>query len=138
MDASGTAAKSILIVEDTPINALLLRSYLKRLGLNADLVVNGQEAINYVTTGNKPDIIFMDCQMPVMDGYEATTRIRAYERERGADQPIPIVALTASAFEDDRIRCMQSGMDDFITKPFNFETLMAVMQKYSPQSSKAA
>jgi CheY-like chemotaxis protein len=101
--------------------------------LNADLVVNGQEAIHYVTAGKKPDIIFMDCQMPVMDGFEATARIRAYEKERGEVQPIPIVALTASAFEEDRNRCMKSGMDEFITKPFNFETLKSVMEKFSPQ-----
>ena len=94
-EVSVAASVKVLIVEDIAMNALLLKAFFKRLGLNADHVINGQEAIDYVINKQRPDIIFMDCQMPVMDGFEATRLIRQYEKEIAQSARIPIVALTA-------------------------------------------
>ncbi len=113
----------ILVVEDNPVNQKLALALLKRFGCHADMANNGLEAVDaYVSLPY--DVILMDCQMPEMDGYEATRRIR----EISGDGPrIPIVAMTANAMQGDRERCLDAGMDDYLTKPIRFEELKSTM-----------
>jgi CheY-like chemotaxis protein len=102
----------ILVVEDNPINQMLARRLLERLGHNVQVAPDGAAGVEKVRTGDF-DLVFMDCQMPVMDGYAATAGIRAL----GDKAHVPIIALTANAMEGDRERCLQAGMDDYLAKP---------------------
>jgi len=100
--------------------------FLARLGYRADVVADGQEALEMIA--RRPyDVIFMDCRMPMMDGFEAARRIR--ETHADGRQPT-IVALTASAFEDDRTKCLAAGMDDVLAKPLDLEVLQRVLQRW--------
>jgi len=101
---------------------------LGRLGIRADLAENGAEALERVAHGPY-DIVLMDVQMPVMDGLEATRRIR---RELPANAQPRIIAMTASAFPEDRAHCMEAGMDDYVTKPVNFEDLLQALRRSNP------
>jgi PAS domain S-box-containing protein len=122
-------AHYVLVVEDNTTNRIVIESMLKRLGIRFESVGNGHEACERVAAGVLPDLVLMDCQMPVMDGFEATRRIRAWERQ--GDRPhLPVIALTAGAFAEDREQCRASGMDDFLTKPLNIEDLRAVLNKW--------
>lgn len=104
---------SILLVEDNPTNQQVASLMLKQLGFRADSVANGKEAVEAIEL--RPyDIIFMDCQMPEMDGYEATRRIRKMSSDKNG---IPIIAMTANAMRGDREKCIEAGMDDYIAKP---------------------
>jgi len=118
---------TILIAEDNPVNMLLTKSVVKRIVPNASLIEasNGLEALNSCEAG-LPDLILMDIQMPDMNGYEATTRIRALERAAH----IPIIAVTASCLKSDRKRCYDAGMDDVVTKPFVEETMAQMIKKW--------
>jgi CheY-like chemotaxis protein len=129
---SGTApavAGLVLVVEDNPTNRKVVEALLGKMGLRARCVENGQEAVEAVTRGTPPDLILMDIQMPLMNGIEATEIIRRWERDNGRP-PLPIVALTAGAFEDDRQQCLAAGMDDFLAKPVNMNALAAVMAQW--------
>jgi len=124
-------ARRILVVEDNPTNRKVVQTFLVRKGYDVACAVNGREAVDQVAA-DRPDLVLMDCQMPVMSGFEATELIRARE---GSGPRLPIVALTAGAFEDDRDRCLRAGMDDFITKPVDFTVLPAVLARWlGPQS----
>ncbi len=103
----------VLVVEDNRINQRVAVKQLERLGCRVDVAANGREAVEQVRRG-RYDLIFMDCQMPEMDGYAATAEIRRHERGR---QWVPIVAMTANAMPGDRERCLSAGMDDYISKP---------------------
>ena len=106
----------VLVVDDNLVNQKLSSKMLQRLGCVVKVVENGKLAVEQVEK-KKYDVVFMDCQMPVMDGYEATRRIR--ERESGEDNGrVPIVAMTANAMKGDRENCIAAGMDDYISKPF--------------------
>jgi CheY-like chemotaxis protein len=107
-----------LVVEDNPVNQTIAVSLLARLGIQADLCENGQEAVERVAA-TAYDVLLMDMQMPVMDGIEATRAIRLMDLPA---QPW-IIALTANAFETDRERCLQAGMNDFLSKPFRIDVL---------------
>jgi|GEM_PF-6457635 len=110
-----------------PVNQRLALAVLKKQGYaNVDVVANGQEAVNAAMT-HSYELIFMDCQMPVMEGYEATRRIR--ERQVGR-QRTPIIALTAHAMVGDREKCLDCGMDDYLTKPLQPKALQAMLKKY--------
>jgi CheY-like chemotaxis protein len=101
------------VVEDNAVNRKLTLALLQRFGHRADVACNGREAVEAVEDGAY-DLVIMDCQMPEMDGFEATRRIRELE----ADGPrLPILAMTANAMEGDRERCLAAGMDDYVTKP---------------------
>ncbi|MDD5248420.1 MAG: ATP-binding protein [Rhodocyclaceae bacterium] len=133
-DARTTAAarqpqRLVLAVEDNATNRFVIEAMLRSQGLRFESVENGQEAIDRITAGIRPDLVLMDCQMPIMDGYEATTRIRAWERENGRPR-LPIIALTASAYEEDRRRCLAAGMDAFLTKPVDINDLAAAIDKW--------
>lgn len=109
----------ILVVEDNLSNQMVAVAYLKRLGYQADVAVNGQEALDKLSVHDYP-VILMDCQMPVMDGFEATIELR---RREGTDRRTVVIALTANAMKRDREACERAGMDDFISKPMKMVTL---------------
>jgi signal transduction histidine kinase/CheY-like chemotaxis protein len=117
---SVSPALQVLVVDDNAVNRTLARGLLSKCGIDADLAVNGREAVEAVRA-RAYDLVFMDMQMPEMDGIEATQAIRQLDVPF---QPY-IVALTANAFESDRARCLQAGMDDFLAKPFRLEDLRA-------------
>jgi hypothetical protein len=97
--------------------------------VRCDCVDNGQAAIDAIVGGMRPDLVLMDVQMPVMDGVAATAAIRQWEAATGKPH-LPIVALTAGAFEEDRQRCQAVGMDDFLAKPVSLADLAAMLEKW--------
>lgn len=115
-----------MLVEDTPINQKVVMNQLKVLGYEADCAVNGQDALDRMTHAAY-DLVLMDCQMPVLDGYEATRKIR--DRE-GKESHTLIIALTANAMSGDREKCLTAGMDDYITKPISLKKLKAVIERW--------
>ncbi|MCC6952870.1 MAG: PAS domain-containing protein [Deltaproteobacteria bacterium] len=120
---------NVLVVEDNPINQKVILRTLEKWGVRATLAQNGQEAVDtYLGTRNL-DLILMDCQMPVMDGYEATAAIRQSERSRGRAH-IPIIAVTAHAMEGDRENCLLAGMDDYLPRPIDRDQLAELMRKW--------
>ena len=116
----------ILLAEDNPVNQLLAVSFLKKLGHRVTVANNGQEAVDAVDA-EQFDLVFMDIQMPVMGGLEATARIRAGEQKH-ARARLPIVAMTANVYPEDKLACEQAGMDGFIGKPFKPDELQGVLQ----------
>jgi len=123
----------ILLAEDGKTNQLVAVQVLKRLGYTADIAFNGLEAVE-AWEKNRYDIILMDCQMPKMDGYEATRKIRELEREQNL-KPTQIIAMTASVLLEDRELCMASGMNDFTTKPVDHQALDAALERAKSGSS---
>jgi len=124
----------LLVVEDNPVNAMVIESLLSQLGLTSSLASNGKLAVQTITEAdpeNLPDLILMDLQMPVMDGYSATQLIRQWETEKQRKY-LPIIALTADAFEEDRKHCMAVGMNDFLTKPIAIDALKSALAKWLP------
>lgn len=119
---------TILLVDDVEINRELAKIMLEKLGHQVVLASDGQEALDKVR-GGCFDLVFMDIQMPVMDGFEATSEIRSYELAHQR-QPLPIVAMTAYALQGDRERCLASGMDDYIAKPIKEENLRTVIERF--------
>ena len=107
---------SVLVAEDNFTNQIVAKKMLMKMGVKVKLVNNGKEAVDAYKSQSF-DLIFMDCRMPVMDGYEATTAIRQLENDNNKTA-IPIIALTANASSDDRLLCEQSGMNEVVTKPY--------------------
>jgi PAS domain S-box-containing protein len=126
----------VLVVEDNAVNQKVAQGLLKKFGIQVDIAANGQEALN--TLENLPfDLVLMDCQMPVMDGYEATQKIRLPE-SKVLNQRIPIVAMTANSMQGDRDKCLSVGMDDFISKPVNPSKLQEALKRWLPESKSIA
>jgi PAS domain S-box-containing protein len=119
-DVSRARGARVLLVEDNPVNRQFALAVLKSVGAVVTVAVDGSEAVRMAAEGAH-DLILMDCQMPVMDGYEATRRIRA------AGITTPVIALTANAMEGDRDRCAAAGMDDYLAKPIRPDTLRAAV-----------
>ncbi len=123
-----------LLVEDNSINSEVAREYLSRAGCVVDVAMNGKEAVERFEPG-KYDIVFMDCQMPVMDGFEATRAIRAMEPS--GQGRTPVIALTANALAEERERCTDCGMDDFLMKPTSQPRLTAALRQWVPKFAPA-
>jgi CheY-like chemotaxis protein len=124
-----TLSGRILVAEDNPVNRMVAKALLESLGLEADFVEDGQAAVDAATSGAGYDLILMDVQMPVMDGQQATRRIREWEAAQGAKR-CNIVALIAGAFDDDRRRCAEAGMDDFLAKPIQLASLVSLLSRW--------
>lgn len=123
---------SVLLVEDNEFNAALVVELLTLMGLDATHAVDGEQA-HRLFCGHRFDAILMDCQMPNVDGYESTRRIRATENESGALR-VPIIALTANALSGDRQKCLGAGMDDYLAKPYTAGQLHAKLSAWLPKS----
>lgn len=122
--------KHILIVDDEQANAKVLETILVRMGLSCSTVADGEQAVQVVCTQHdRYHTVIMDCQMPVMDGMEATRRIREWETQHQMKR-VPIIALTANAFSSDRQACLDAGMDDFMTKPFDILNLQVKLEHW--------
>ncbi len=117
----------ILAVDDHPVNQVFVKKLLTRLGFSKiDIAEDGQQALDMIAA-NDYDIVLMDCQMPGLDGYQATTKLRAMEKDTG--QHLPVIALTANAMVGDREKCLKAGMDDYLSKPIKPDKLIALMKK---------
>ncbi len=126
--AQGQADIRVLLAKDNVINQKVATRMLQKMGCRVDVTVNGHEVLAALDRVSY-DLIFMDCQMPEMDGYEATAEIRA--REVGTGNHIPIVAMTANAMQGDSERCLAAGMDDYTSKPVQQNTLAVLVQKWA-------
>ena len=129
--ASGVLPGSVLLVEDNPINQEVATAMLAALGLQSTLAVNGQKALDLVRERDF-DLVLMDCQMPVMDGFEATAAIRTLPEGRG--QRLPIIALTANAMQGDEQKCLGAGMNGFLAKPFTLAQLQGLLARWLPHT----
>jgi PAS domain S-box-containing protein len=126
----------VLVVEDNVVNQKVAVRLLERLGCRVDVAGNGAEAVQ-MSIRLPYRLVFMDCHMPEMDGFEATSKIRGLEKELGRD-PMPIVALTASVLQEDRDRCVSAGMDDIIGKPVQTRELAELLQRFAHQEPAGA
>ncbi|MGE0859803.1 MAG: response regulator [Gammaproteobacteria bacterium] len=126
----------VLVAEDNPVNQELARSMLEALGCSVVVVEDGEQALEAITDSpldrrQRPyDLVLMDCQMPRLDGFEATRGIRRWEARNERQRPLPIVALTANALSGDRERCLKAGMTDYLAKPFTQEQLAGVVKRW--------
>jgi len=118
----------VLLAEDNPVNQEVARSMLELLGADCRVAANGREALSMLEQDDF-DIVLMDCQMPEMDGFEATAELRRREHERQGSR-MPVIAVTANAMEGDREQCLQAGMDDYIGKPFSQRQLADMLQQW--------
>ncbi|EIM62097.1 ATP-binding protein [Desulfobacter postgatei] len=125
-------APLVLVVEDNTINQEVSSGILKNLGCRVDLAPNGEKALAAVKDKSY-DIIFMDCQMPVMDGYDTTRRIRAMGSISRSGGELPVIALTAHALAGDRVKCIKAGMDDHLAKPFSKFQMATVLSRWLPE-----
>jgi two-component system, sensor histidine kinase and response regulator len=144
-EPQGFPGTQVLLAEDNPVNQVVAQHMLKGLGCRVEVVSNGQDAVEALS--NVPfDLVLMDSQMPVLDGYAATRIIREKEAQDAKDPPqprqgirrIPIVALTAHAMQGDRERCIAAGMDDYLSKPFNLDGDVSVKERFQrfPQNPR--
>ena len=134
-DATGTGdllireGARVLVAEDNPTSRMVTEALLKKLSCEVDVAVDGREAL-HKAKAHDYDIVFMDCYMPLMDGFQATQRIR-----RSPDtENVPVVALTASVTEEDRLRCLEAGMNDMVGKPVRISMLAKALERWVPVS----
>ncbi len=127
--APRTRVRRVLLAEDNPVNVEVAKAMLESLGIEATCARNGQEALDAVRAGAF-DAVLMDCQMPLMDGFAATSAIRRHEREAGRARTLPVIAITANALQGDREACLAAGMDDYLSKPFTQQQLAAVIGRW--------
>ena len=126
----------VLVADDSIHNRMLLQAYLRSAQYLVDIVENGAEAVEKVQTG-RYDVVLMDMQMPVMDGYTATRSIRQWEQSRNRG-PLPIIALTAYALSGDRNKCLEAGCTDYLAKPIKKEALFAVIDEHVQEATVRA
>jgi CheY-like chemotaxis protein/HPt (histidine-containing phosphotransfer) domain-containing protein len=124
----------VLVADDNTTNQRVAQLMLENLGCRVDVAADGKEAIEMLAL-LPYDVVFMDCEMPEMDGYEATAEIR---RRHHAGRPVPIIAMTAKAIQGDRERCLQAGMDDYISKPVRLEDLEEALERWIPKGRRIA
>jgi CheY-like chemotaxis protein len=131
MEVQAQSRVKVLVVEDNVVNQKLFVRMLEQRGCRVDVAANGCEAVE--ATARIPyDCIFMDCQMPDMDGFAATAAIR--QREAATGQRLPIIAVTANAMAGDRERCLQAGMDDYMSKPLKVQEIEAMLKQWTQLS----
>ncbi len=143
-EAATSTGLKILLAEDNIINQKVAVRMFERLGHRVDVVANGLEAVEALSRIGY-DLVFMDCQMPEMDGFEATREIREQEQSGGLGPPpvqssrrrIPIIAMTANAMQGDREACLQVGMDDYVSKPVTSDALAVVFERWRPRTAQA-
>jgi len=123
----------VLLVEDNVVNQRVALGVIRKLGWQADVAGDGAAAVD-LCQRNDYAVVFMDCQMPQMDGYVATEHIRKWEASNGKPA-VPIVALTAHAMTGDRERCLDAGMNDYLAKPFGLEELRTTLERWAKVSS---
>ncbi|CEG64414.1 Putative Tco1 HAMP domain related type IA HK [Rhizopus microsporus] len=133
-DASKTVPLEVLLAEDNDVNQKLAVRILEKFGHHVTVVANGKLAVE-AYENQYFDLILMDVQMPVMGGFEATQKIREIEKASNTNRHIPIIALTAHAMIGDREKCLEAGMDEYVTKPLRFPELIAAIKKFAPQSA---
>jgi CheY-like chemotaxis protein len=121
----------VLLVEDNPMNQRVVTLMSDRLGYQLEIVTDGRAAVDAAAGGALYDLILMDCHLPELDGFEATRQIR---KLGGPAARVPIIALTASAYEADRQRCLDAGMDDFLAKPITFALFSEMLGRWLPAS----
>jgi CheY-like chemotaxis protein/HPt (histidine-containing phosphotransfer) domain-containing protein len=131
----GPGTGIILVVDDNEVNRNMMQLQARAAGLPIETCTDGAEAVARVAAGGIR-LVLMDCMMPVMDGYEATRAIR--RAEAGSTRHLPIIAVTAHAFEDNRRQCQEAGMDDFLTKPISQESLLTAIQRWLGTGSPPA
>jgi len=127
--------RKILLVEDNLINQKVSLQSLRGMGFEVDLAVNGKEAIEKFKQ-NPYDLILMDIQMPVMDGITATRKIRQLEQDLKTEKPVQIIAITANSLKDDRQKCLEAGMNEYISKPFNLEKFPLIISQLGQRNGK--
>jgi CheY-like chemotaxis protein len=134
---AGTKPWRMLIAEDNRVNQKLAERLVARLGYEADLVSNGAEAL-LALERQRYDLILMDCHMPSVDGYDATRRIRARERQntRDAQRPVFIIAVTANAMPEDRDKCLAAGMDAYVSKPIELDELERALERFETKAAE--
>lgn len=120
---------NVLLAEDNPVNQDMMLEMLRQLGVTAELAINGKDALSAINERSF-DVVIMDCQMPIMDGFEATAAVRQKEKTTGGTNHLPIVALTANAMEADRELCLASGMDEYLSKPVTYKQLREMLANW--------
>ncbi|MNN48916.1 Sensor protein EvgS precursor [compost metagenome] len=124
--------RKILLVEDNPVNQTVIEAMLRSLGYEVQIAVDGAQAVSQVAR-QRFAATLMDCRLPIIDGYEATRRIRQLPQAAA----MPIIALTANALQGDRERCLSAGMNDYLAKPFKRTDLQQILQRWLPDQSAA-
>jgi CheY-like chemotaxis protein len=117
----------VLVAEDNVVNQKVAVRILEKLSCRVDVAANGREALDLLETLDY-DLVFMDCQMPEVDGYDATREIR---NRQGTGRHIPVVAMTANALQGDRERCLESGMDDYMSKPVTPGVFREMLERWA-------
>ncbi|HKT42645.1 MAG TPA: ATP-binding protein, partial [Rhodanobacteraceae bacterium] len=135
--APQTLTGTVLLVEDHPVNQKVAQKLLERLGLTVHVADNGEIALEKLRGQQAYAMVLMDCQMPVLDGYSATRRLREIESEQNKPR-MPVIAMTAHAMSGDRERCLQAGMDDYLSKPLDRQLLEQTLARWMQQSPHAA
>ena len=130
--ADWASSPLVLVAEDSQVNQIVAARTLERCGCRVDVVGDGRAALEALAKQHY-DAVLMDCQMPDMDGYQATAELR--RRERGADGHTPVIAMTAQAMDGDREPCIDAGMDDFISKPMRHQDLADTLRRWIPSHS---
>jgi signal transduction histidine kinase len=125
--------RHVLLVEDNPVNQLVASSMLAALGASCEIAGNGLEGLEKLEQGTY-DLVLMDVEMPQMDGHAATREIRLRERQRESRR-VPVIAMTANAMAEDRERCIASGMDDYLAKPYEMDALAAIIRRWLPEAA---
>ncbi|VAW71164.1 BarA sensory histidine kinase (= VarS = GacS) [hydrothermal vent metagenome] len=119
----------VLLVEDNPVNQIVATKMLEKAGLTFEIANNGEEAMEALKKSHEFNLVLMDCQMPVMDGYVATQTLREYEEEKKCTR-LPVIAMTANAMEGDKEKCLAAGMDDYVAKPVRQQALKEALARW--------
>jgi signal transduction histidine kinase/CheY-like chemotaxis protein/HPt (histidine-containing phosphotransfer) domain-containing protein len=135
-EPSSPRAPHVLVVEDTAANQIVLQGMLERLGCKAQIAVDGRAAVAELEANPSFDLVLMDCQMPILDGYAAASRIREAEARLGRNR-LPIIAVTAHALSGDRVKALAAGMDDYMTKPIDSGELARKLKRWAGHSAES-